>query len=245
MATASTSKTKTKAAEEAAATEKDGEDTPAPAADTSEADKIRKETEDALETLESKVEPIRRMIGKPPEKGGTEDEFSVYVQRPLGYMSRMRFFALVSNTVADAIKSGGSISFGGSDIFGGSGSIRQRASQLSTEDFADAASFMALAAQLISYAPDFVLDCYVLWLDVPPAEKAWAKLVMEQRHDPDDNKWGLTEDMGLNIIEVFIDQNYDDIRDFFGVKLPQLVARVRERDQMRKDRESASAQSKP
>lgn len=251
MATAATSKAKAKAAEAEAAkakAEEEGENDESQveavqaAADV---DKAREETEEALDILESKIDPHRWVIGKPPENGGTEDEFSIYYQRPLGYMARMRFFALVSNTIADAIKSGGSINFGGSDIFGQSGgSIRQRAAQLSTEDFADAASFMALAMQLISYAPEFLMDCYIIWLDVPPAERQWAKLVMEQSRDPERNKWGLTEDDGLEMIEIFIDQNYDDIRDFFGVKLPRLVQRVREREQARKARESESAQSK-
>jgi len=250
MATAAASKSKAKAAEEAAAKaktkeEEGDEDAAAQAAQmTADAEKAREETEEALEILESKIEPRRWVIGKPPEQGGTEDEFSIYYQRPLGYMARMRFFSLVSTNIADAIKAGGSISFGGADPFGGSGSLRQRAAQLSTEDFADAASFMALALQLVAYAPDFLADCYVLWLDVPPAERSWAKLVMEQDYAPDRNKWGITEDQGLEMIEIFIDQNYDDIRDFFGVKLPRLAQRVREREQARKDRESESAQSK-
>lgn len=253
MATAAaTTKSKTKAAEEAAAKAKEAEEAGdggaeggADNAQQAEADKVRQETEEQLEILESKIEPKRWVIGKPPEQDGTEDEYSIYTQRPLGYMARMRFFSLVSSNIADAIKSGGQISFGGSDIFGsGGGSLRTRAAQLSTEDFADAASFMALAMQLISYAPDFLLDCYVLWLDVPPAERQWAKIVMDQKWDPERNKWGLSDEVGLEMIEVFIDQNYEDIRDFFVVKLPQLAQRVREREAQRQARESGSAQSK-
>lgn len=251
MTTAAASKTttKTKAAEEAAAKEKEQEEAAASngaesTPEQNEAEKVRKETEEQLEILESKADPKRWVIGKPNEEGGTEDEFSIYYQRPLGYMARMRFFSLVSSTIADSIKAGGSISFGGSDIFGGQGSIKQRAAQLSTQDFADAASFMALAMQLVTYAPDFLLDCYVLWLDVPPAERAWAKIVMEQPNDPKRNKWGLTDEQGLEMIEIFIDQNYEDIHDFFVVKLPQLAQRVREREAERKARESGSAQLK-
>jgi hypothetical protein len=245
MATA-TSKAKTKAdavQEESQSNDPQADQT---TAEAKEATRLREENEDALETLElTKVEPKRWLIGKPPERGGTEDLYSVYIQHKLGYMARMRFFALVGNTIADAIKAGGSISFGGSsDIFSGGGSLRSRAAQLSTEDFADAASFMALALQLIAFAPDFLLDCYVIILDVPAAERTWAKMVFEQPYDPDNDHWGLSEDTGLEIIEVFIDQNYEDIRDFFVVKLPRLAQRVRDREAARKARESESAQSK-
>jgi hypothetical protein len=203
------------------------------------------EQDKALETLEPKAEPREWLIGKPPEKGGTDDEYSRYIQRPLGYMQRMRFFALVSKTVADALRAGGTGGLG--DVFGG-GSLRDRASQLTESDFADAGSFMALAMQLISESPDFLLDCYMIWLDVPTLERTWAKRVMEQPFDPERNKWGLTDDQGLEMVEIFIDQNYADIREFFTGKLPQLVQRVREREQeSKKDSpalESESGQSK-
>lgn len=209
-------------------------------------DEAREEHAEALEILEPKADPKRWVIGKPPEAGGKEDEFSIYVQKPLGYMSRMRFFSLVSSTVANAIKAGGSIDlgFGSQDLLAGSGSIRQRAAALSETSFSDTSSFMALAMQLIAYSPDFLLECYCLWLDVPPAERIWAKMVMEQPRDPNRNKWGLTDDEGLEMIEIFIDQNYEDIRGFFGEKLPRLVNRVRQRETERQDRASTSVPSK-
>jgi hypothetical protein len=207
-----------------------------------ENEKAKKEHEEALETLEPLVEPREWIIGKPPTKGGEEDEYSRYVQRPLGYMQRMRYFALVSSTITEAIKAGGTINVGATDLFGGDGSLRQRAAALTDADFADAGSFMALAFQLLAYSPDFLLESYCMWLEVPGKEKGWAKRVMSQPYDPSRNKWGLTDEDGLGLVETFIDQNYEDTRRFFVEKLPKLVTRVRQREDEQKARASESDQ---
>lgn len=205
--------------------------------------KAQAEQDEALDILEPKVDPKIWVIGKPPEKGGTDEEFSVYTQKPLGYMARMRFFSLVSKTIGTAIRSGGSIDMGG-DFLNTVDDIRKKGRNLDESDFADAGAFLGLAMQLISYSPDFLLECYCLWLDVPMTEKIWAKMVMEQPSDPDRNKWGLTDEMGLEMVEIFIDQNYEDIRRFFVEKLPALARRVKQLEAQHKDPESTLALSK-
>jgi hypothetical protein len=202
------------------------------------------EEEDPLEILEPKAEPRMWIIGKPPEKGGEEDEWSRYIQRPLGYMSRMRFFALVSGTVAKAMKEGGGISIGGADFLGtDAGSLRDRAESLRSEDFEDAGSFMALALQLIGTVPDFLIECYAIWLDVPMQERNWFRRVLNQSCDPEHNRWGITDDQGLEMVEIFIDQNYKDIREFFSGKLPALAKRVQARErEIQKTNSNGAAQ---
>jgi hypothetical protein len=204
------------------------------------------EEEDPLEILEPKAEPKVWLIGKPPEMGGTDDEWSRYIQRPLGYMARMRFFALVSKTIATAMKEGGGLALGGGDVFNGDMSVRERAAQLTESDFADAGSFMALAMGLIGYVPEFLTECYAIWLDVPATERTWFRRVINQPYDPEHNRWGLTDDQGLEMIEVFIDQNYADIREFFAGKLPALVKRVQTREKESSEaRKSESVRSRP
>ena len=46
-----------------------------------------KEAEAALEILEPMLDGKSWVIGKPPEHGGKETEYSVYTQLPLGYMA--------------------------------------------------------------------------------------------------------------------------------------------------------------
>lgn len=208
------------------------------------AEEARAEHEAALDALEPMAEPKQWIIGKPPESGGTEDEYSIYVQKPLEYFPRLRFFSLVTKTIGEAIKAGGVINIDGS-ILGGEGNVRQRFQQLQASDFSDVGSFMQLAMQLVGYAPEFLLECYCMWLSIPTDERRWAKLVMQTPWKPDENKWGLTQAQHMEIVEIFIDQNYEDIRDFFVEELPKWGRRVqaRERDKQ-KAQESESAQSK-
>lgn len=203
-----------------------------------EAARARAEAE--LDKLQPMVEVVSYTLGKPPEKGGEKNEYSIYVQQPLGYIATLRFYGLVGKTVAEAVKAGGVVDLG--DAFNNTGgNIQERAKQIMEQSFNDAGSFAALLFQLIAYSPDFILEFYCMALDVPIAERRWAKAVMEQPFRPEQNKWGLTRKQGQDIIERFIDQNYDEVRDFFGDLVTNVSKRVRKNEKRRK---STSDQSK-
>lgn len=198
------------------------------------------ETDEALEILEPKADPKRWVIGKPPEHGGKETEYSVYVQKPLSYFARLRFFGLITRTIATALKQSGGLDTSGIDAFDYGDRISvDSLRRLREADFASAGNFFQLAMQLMSYQEDFLLDCYVIWLDVPASERRWAKAVLAQRWDPEAGQWGLTDAQGTEIVEIFIDQNYEDIRDFFAVELPKLWKRVQQREDARSSKDKA------
>jgi hypothetical protein len=88
--------------------------------------------------------------------------------------------------------------------------------ELSATDFGDLDSFLALAAKVANYAPEFLRDCYIIWLDVPKRERPWAREALEN----------LDDDEGINIIEVFIDQNWKAIERFFTERIRDLANRV-------------------
>ena len=99
--------------------------------DDKAADELISEAEEAMEILEPKVEAKRWVIGKPPEKGGKNTEFSVYTQMPLGYMARNRMFSLIGRTMSAAIKATGGSVGGMEDIFGqGGGTLIERGRRL-------------------------------------------------------------------------------------------------------------------
>jgi hypothetical protein len=133
------------------------------------------------------------------------------------------------------------------DVFGsGGGTLVERGRRLGARDFQDASQFFTLAMELIGYAPDFLSDFYAIALDVPMGgERNWFKDVIEQPYRPSDDRWGMSEDMGIEIIEIFIDQNYEDIRRFFTERLPRIAKRASQREQdHKKTQESASQLSK-
>lgn len=219
---------------------------PEPLVDDKSAEEAIAEAEEAMEILEPKVDAKRWVVGKPPEEGGKETEWSIYTQMPLGYMARNRMFSLIGRTMSAGIKSTGGSVGGMEDVFGaGGGTLVERGRRLSRRDFQDASQFFTLAMELIGYAPDFLSDFYAIALDVPIGERGWFRDVIEQPHRPNDDRWGMSEDMGIEIIEIFIDQNYEDIRRFFTERLPRIAKRASQREQdHQKAHESASQLSK-
>lgn len=183
-----------------------------------------------LEALDPSTIPVQWQIGKTPEHGGTEKQYSIYVQDKLPYMRRAQFFSLVSRTFSEAIKQagGGGVSGNLADLFGGEdgGSLIERGRRLTQRDLTDATQFMSLAFELIGYHPDFLIDCYIILLNVPRDERGWARARFAEPWNPDDNKWGLKDDEHERIIQIFIDQNYEEIRRFFVETLPALARRV-------------------
>lgn len=191
------------------------------------------------------TEVKRWIIGKPPSEGGKETEYSIYVQQPLGWMARSRFFSLMSSALSRAIRATGGDVAGMGDIFGNEGgTLRERGERLMQRDWQDASTFAALIAELAAYVPDLLLDCYCIWLQVPTKERGWAKAVFDQPHDPERNLWGPTDDEHRDIIGRFIDQNFESLREFFTGDLPAIARRVVLNERKRTDRESTSAQSK-
>lgn len=201
------------------------------------------QSDEELDKLEPLNAPRTWVIGKPPEHGGKESTYSVYVQDRLGYMPRMRFFALVSKTIVQSMKSSNSLDIPGLDMRDGL-SMRERADLISAGSFESAGDFFKLALELVSQSPDFLLQCYCLWLNVPRKEVSWAMQVMEQPWDPDRDHWGLKDEDGLEMVEIFIDQNYEDIRRFFGEELPKVMKRAQAAEKKFQGRESQSDQSK-
>lgn len=209
--------------------------------DQAAAEEVIADAEEAMEILEPKAEAKRWVIGKPPEEGGKETEYSVYTQMPLGYMARNRMFSLFGRTISAAIKATGGSVGGMEDVFGpGGGSLIERGRRLGSRDFQDASTFFTLAMELVGYVPDFLSDFYAIALEVPIGERGWFRDVIELPYRPDDDRWGMSEDMGVEIIEIFIDQNYEDIRRFFTERLPKIGRRASQREQEhKKARESA------
>lgn len=179
-----------------------------------------------LAKLEPTTEPVRWVIGKPPENGGKETQYSIYIQDKLPWMPRQQFFSLVSRTLAQALKaSGESASLG--DMFSGDlNSLREYGQRLSQRDFTDAAQFMTLLLELIGYSPDFMVDAYLILLDVPRGERGWARIRFSEPWRPEKDQWGLKDEDHEKIITTFIDQNYEEVRSFFVEKLPAIGRRV-------------------
>jgi hypothetical protein len=83
------------------------------------------------------------------------------------------------------------------------------------QDITDVTSFVTVMFTLASYAEDFITDCYIIILQIPVEDRKWFRKVIDQRWDPDNEEWGITENDTVNLLSRFFDQNYEEMRDFF------------------------------
>lgn len=170
-----------------------------------EAQEEIKETIDLLEFQEVKKWTL-----------GPDNNRQTYTQKPLSYLRKMQFFALVGATVRQVIATGEAGAL--SEVLGSSGTLGERAATLAGEDFADAESFISLASSLAIYVPDFLEQAYCVILNVPPADRDWVKAYLEE----DEENGGLSDEDHRTILQTFIAQNYEALRNFFVQDLPSL-----------------------
>jgi len=177
----------------------------------------KKEEIDVVDTIQPKIEPVTRTIKD-------DVETRKYVQKPLSYFGKLEFFSLIGDTVDTALQTGLTVNTVLEAMPASTG--------LSARDFSDVDSFVLAISKLMKYAPDLLKDCYCVWLNVPIEERAWAKDCFEK----------LSDEEGIDIMEVFIDQNAKTIEDFFRKKVTRLWNRVQ---RLREESSQSSSNSKP
>jgi hypothetical protein len=181
-----------------------------------------------LEALDPETDPVRWVIGKSPEHGGTEKQYRVYVQDKLPWMPRQKFFGLVTRTLAQSVRASGGSMGTFAEIFNDDegGSLVERGQRWTQRDFGDLSSFVTTILELIGQSETFMLDAYCIWLNVPRLEREWAKARFSEPWKPEDSLWGLKEEDHVKILNTFVDQNYEDIRRFLTETLPGILNRA-------------------
>lgn len=179
------------------------------------------EKRDVIDTIVPKAGAKEWRV-KQISKEGTIVEEETYTQRPLGFFGKMQFFSLVGEVIDKSI-SGDEDSSGLklSALF----ELPGQRGELKASDFREADVFVQGVGKLLTYAPDFLEKSYAIWLGVPDWKKDWAIGVMTSPVE----LGGLTDEEGLEIIEIFIDQNWETLEDFFQKKIASLRARVNAR----------------
>lgn len=134
-----------------------------------------------------------------------------YTQRPLSFFGKMELFSVLGKAIDGALSSGGTISDLLDDVPAGN-----------ADEFKEADNFIKSISKLVQYVPDLLADLYVIALAVPKEERDYVKSVMTLH----ESQGGLTDEQGLQILEVFIDQNWDVLLDFFKDKIVPLFNKL-------------------
>lgn len=197
---------------------------PEPEAEEEDVDKTQDEEqqEDSLEIILPSAEQREWTVGD-----------QSYVQKPLSFVRRMQFFAVVARALKHALNQGGSDVL--ADLLGGGQSVRNLAS-LGEQDLTDAGEFMGMIFSLVEYAPDLITDSYCVWLNVPPVQRPWVKAAWAGDLEEQGIE-ALSDEDAKTIIEVFIVQNWGAIVDFFRRDVAEIAAVARKQAKQEADQE--------
>lgn len=176
---------------------------------------------DVLDTIVPKSEPRAWTIGP-------EGIARTYVQKPLSFIAKMQWFSLVGEVLDKALSGPGGMSL--NSLF----SSPTRGGVMNVQDFRDADTFVQAVGKLLAAAPEFLVDSYIIWLTVPDYDREIVRDILKL--PPDEG--GLTDEQGIEMIEVFLDQNYEALADFFSQRIGQLQRRVQKLNQVRASRPS-------
>jgi len=162
-------------------------------------------------------------------KGDYEFEF---VQKPLSFIGKLEFFSVMGKALDRAMAGPDGISI--ADLL----EVPDRPTGgLSAEDLKDADTFVKGVTKLLVYAPEMIGDLYCVILQVPQGMRDAVKQVMAANEDDG----GLSDEDGFAVIETFIDQNWEVLRDFFTQRIGRLVSKIK--DQL-PEKEKASKSGK-
>lgn len=171
-----------------------------------------------------------------------------YEQKPLSYFAFLEFSGLLAKKIDEAMASGltiedalktaqGAVPFvvDGKTI---SAAVTQR-------DFQGADSLVQGLFKIASYVPDIMEEAQFIWLRVPRKDRPYLREIWGRARD----EGGMTAEEGEEMLSIFIDQNYEELEDFFVERLPRIAAvaqNARKRMQkLRAERPAGSRRSRP
>lgn len=166
------------------------------------AEKAEEPEEDPIEAIQPSSEPVKRSLMD--DQGNVAD----YYQAPLLFFSKIEFFSLVGDTLSKAMEGEGGLTV--------MALMDTAPRAIDSQALASADTFIAGIAKLTSHVPNFLKDCYCIWLDIPMRERAWAREAMKNMNDAE----------GISIIETFLDQNSAAMEDFFRNEGSRLLEKI-------------------
>lgn len=129
-----------------------------------------------------------------------------FTQRPLTFFGKMEFFSVLGGALEKALTDVSLSEILDVPLAGG----------LSADNFSDTDAFLKAIATLVQFAPDLLKDTFLVALAVPRDAREEASKWLDE----------LTDDQGVEILETFIDQNWQAMLDFFNVRIKPLLSKV-------------------
>jgi hypothetical protein len=167
--------------------------------------------------------------------GGEEKEEifdRTYVQKPLSYLAFGEFTGLLGRKLAEAMRGPDGLSL--DRITPGEASIplEWRDGQISLaggEENNLVDPIVQGIARIASYVPDLMAEAQCIWLRIPRMERAHVVDIWSR--SPDEG--GMSMDAGEEMLNIFIEQNYDELNNFLKryARVKNVVQKMRNRNQ--------------
>ncbi len=140
---------------------------------------------------------------------GEGDDKIVLVQKPLTFFGKIEFFSVVGKAVQKILIDGGSLSeILDTPDFDPSAPIQNQVT--------DADVFVKALSKIVEAAPELLSDLYLVILNVPKGQREYYAIRLEE----------LSDDQGMQILDVFIDQNWEVMLSFFNEKMLPLFNKI-------------------
>lgn len=164
------------------------------------------ELNEQIAVFEPTPKAVDRILTNPDS-----DESRKYVQHEMGFLTKIKFFRVLAQTIRLA---------GQADLSdptsGGVADLVDLFLQEGGLDTASANTMITGLLKLIELSPGFIEEAYMYALSVPPEDWSWAQKALD----------GLDDETGIEILEVFVGQNGPAIRDFFVKRLPKIGKQI-------------------
>lgn len=161
------------------------------------------------ETTTEAVETIEPVAVEKTVVLGEGENAITFVQKPLSFFGKIEFLSIAGKAVEKVLSDGGSLS----EIL----DVPDYDSGAVLSGPSDADVFVKAISKVIQSAPELLVDLYCVILAVPRAQRGYVSLRLE-----DD----LTDAQGVEILETFVDQNWEIMTNFFKEKAMPLFQKV-------------------
>ena len=179
-------------------------------AKTEEKDRTEEQLDELMETVRPSVKVREQRIAGLPDSPYEKFD-KVYKQQRLSFFGKLEFTRTVKRFIDDDERLASILA-------------KMRAG---TEDERTEA-VVQLVLSMIESGPETAKAIFMQALNVPEAERFFVAEILDQPHDDETGRGGLTDDDAMEIIETFVEQNAKAIRDLFFDRLARLSTRVQE-----------------
>jgi hypothetical protein len=168
-------------------------------------------------------------------RGETKKEIfnRTYIQKPLSYLAFGEFTGLLGRKLAEAMRGPDGLSL--DRLTPGEASIplefnegQVRLAGGEGSDLVD--PIIQGIAKLASYVPDLMAESQCIWLRIPRVERLQVMDIWSR--SPDDG--GMSMDQGEEMLNIFIEQNYDELNNFLKryARVKNTVQKMRKRSNL-------------